>query len=162
MKINPKALAPLAVVAAFGLGTLAPHAQTAPQKIAFVDVQKVLAAHPNDKDIKAIQKQADTELAEYSKKIQVIDAKGAQATAAEKDQRAQLLTTAQAKAKAFDAQLQPKVQALETAVDKAMNTVAQQNGVSIVMDRGVAATSGLVVYAEQGTDLTESVLKAVK
>lgn len=161
MKMNAKALAPIALMAAFGLGSLAPHAQTTPQKIGFVDVQKVLAAHPNDKDIKAIQTQANNELGALDKQIREIDAKGTAATAADKDKRTQLLSTAQAKAKAFDTQMQPKVDAVEKAVDTAISSAAKTNGYSIVMDRAVAA-QGLVVYADGTTDLTDAALKALK
>ncbi|BDP41098.1 cationic outer membrane protein OmpH [Deinococcus aetherius] len=162
MKINAKALAPLAIVAAFGLGTLAPHAQTTPQKIAFVDVQRLLAAHPADKDLQAIQQKANTELSGLQKQIQAIDAKGAQATAAEKQNRATLVSTLQAKAKTYDDQMKPKMETVEKAVDAAVNSTAKANGYSIVMDRGVAARSGLVVYADNSTDITEATLKAVK
>lgn len=162
MKMNAKALAPLAVVAAFGLGTLAPHAQTTPQKIGFVDVQRVLAAHPNDKDIQTIQQRANTELSALEKQIQTIDAKGAQATAAEKQNRTTLVSTLQAKAKSYQDQMKPKTDAVEKAVDAAVNTAARANGYSIIMDRGVAARSGLVVYADNTTDLTDATLKALK
>ncbi|SMB93824.1 OmpH family outer membrane protein [Deinococcus hopiensis] len=164
MKMNAKALAPVAIMAAFGLGTLAPHAQTAPQKIGFVNVQAVLSAQAAGKELADIQKKADTELGDLDKQIKAIDAKGAQATAADKDKRTQLVTTIQAKAKAYDAQiaaLQPKITAAEQAANSAIGSVAKQNGVSIVMDSGVAA-QGLVVYAEDSTNMTDAVLKAVK
>lgn len=162
MKMNAKALAPLALVAAFGLGTVAPHAQTAPQKVGFVDVQKLLSAHPNDKDIKAIQDKANAELSGLQKQIQAIDAKGAAATAADKQNRDALVKTLQAKAKSYDDQMQPKVQAVEKAVDAAVSSAAKANGFSIVMDRNVAASSGLVIYADDNTDLTAAALKALK
>lgn len=162
MKMNAKALAPLAVAAAFGLGTLAPHAQTAPQKIGFVDVQKLLAAHPNDKDIKAIQQKANTELGDLDKQIKAIDAKGAAATAADRQNRDALVKTIQAKAKAYDDQMQPKVSVVEKAVDAAVNSAAKANGFSVVMDRNVAAASGLVIYADDSTELTAAALKALK
>ena len=162
MKMNAKALAPVAIVAAFGLGVLAPHAQTTPQKVGFVNVQKLLSAHPNDKDLQAIQKKANDELGALDKQIKAIDAKGASATAAEKQNRTTLVSTIQAKAKAYDDQMKPKVAAVEKAVDTAVNTVAKQNGYSIVMDSNVAAGSSLVIFAENGTDLTDAALKALK
>ncbi|MBB5233425.1 OmpH family outer membrane protein [Deinococcus budaensis] len=162
MKMNAKALAPAAIVAAFGLGALAPHAQTTPQKVGFVNVQKLLSAHPNDKDLQAIQKKANDELGALDKQIKAIDAKGASASAAEKQNRATLVSTIQAKAKAYDDQMKPKVAAVEKAVDLAVNTVAKQNGYSIVMDSNVAAGSSLVIFAENGTDLTDAALKALK
>ena len=40
--------------------------------------------------------------------------------------------------------------------------VAKSNGFSIVMDRDVAAKSGLVIYADPTSELTDAVSKAVK
>lgn len=165
MKINAKALAPVALVAAFGLGTLAPHAQTTPQKVGFVDVQTIMNAQPVGKELTELRKKADAELGALEKQIRDIDAKGAQATAAEKQNRTTLVSTFQAKAKTYDTQIQgmqARVTAAEKAADTAISTVAKSNGYSIVMDRRVAATSGLVVFAENGTDLTDAAVKALK
>lgn len=162
MKINAKILAPLALAAAYGLGTVAPHAQTTPQKVGFVDVSKLLAAHPGDKEIQAIQKKADDELTALDKQVKAIDAKGANASAAEKQTREQLVTTIRSKADAYDKQLAPKIAVVEKAVDTAINTVAKSNGFSIVMDRDVAAKSGLVIYADPTSELTDAVAKSVK
>lgn len=161
MKITAKALAPIAIVAAFGLGTVAPNAQTPAQKIGFVDVAKLLAAHPNDKDIKAIQTKADAELSALDKQVKAIDAKGAGATAAEKQQRETLVKTIQSKAADYNKQIDPKITAVEKAVDTAVSAVAKSNGYAVVMDKSVAA-SGLVIYADPGTELTDAALKAIK
>lgn len=164
MKMNAKALAPIALVAAFGLGTLAPHAQTTPQKIGFVNVQAILNAQDAGKQLGDLQKKADAELGDLQKQIQAIDAKGTAATAADKDKRAQLVSTYQARGKAYNDQmtaLQPKLSAAEKAADAAISSAAKTNGYSIVMDSGVAA-QGLVVYADNSTDLTSAALKALK
>ncbi|MFC4425318.1 OmpH family outer membrane protein [Deinococcus navajonensis] len=165
MKMNAKVLAPLAVVTALGLGTVAPHAQTPAQKVGFVDVAQVLAAQPAGKELNELQKKANAELGELDKQVKAIDAKGTAATAAEKDKRATLVSTIQAKAKAYDTQmtqLQPKITAAEKAADTAVSSVAKANGYSVVMDRNVAANSGLVIYAEDNTDLTAAAIKALK
>lgn len=160
--MNAKVLAPFAVLAAFGLGTVAPHAQTSAQKVGFVDVKAVITAHSTNKDIEAISKKADAELAPYYKQVQDIDAKGAAATAGDKDKRAQLVSTIQAKSKAYNTQLEPKVEAAQNAANTAIAAAAKANGYSIVMDRTVAATTGLVVYGDDTTDLTAAALKNVK
>lgn len=162
MKISAQTLAPVALMAAFGLGTLAPHAQTTPQKVGFVDVSKLLAAHPNDKDIQAVQTKADAELQGLDKQVKAIDAKGSAATAAEKQQREQLVATIRSKADAYDKQIQPKIAVVEKAVDTAVGNAAKTNGYSIVMDRQVAAKSGLVIYADSTTDLTDAAVKILK
>lgn len=163
MKMTPKALAPLALVAAFGLGNLAPHAQTTATKIGFVDVDALFAAHPSDKDIKAIQSAANKELTDLDAKIKAIDAKGTAATAAEKQQREQLVTTINAKSKSYSDQMAAKAAPVEKAVDTALGNYAKQNGYAVIMDRSIAQQSGLVVYADSATtDLTEAVKKNIK
>ncbi|PNY82177.1 OmpH family outer membrane protein [Deinococcus koreensis] len=162
MKMSAKALAPIALMAAFGLGTLAPHAQTTPQKVGFVDVSKLLAAHPNDKEIQDVQKKADAELVGLDKQVKAIDAKGTAATAAEKQQREQLVATIKSKAEAYDKQIQPKIAVVEKAVDTAVGAIAKSNGYAIVMDRSVAQKSGLVIYADATTDMTDAAVKALK
>lgn len=162
MKMSAKALAPIALMAAFGLGTLAPHAQTTPQKVGFVDVSKLLAAHPNDKEIQAVQTKADAELKGLDAQVKAIDAKGANATAAEKQQREQLVATIRSKAESYDKQIQPKIAVVEKAVDTAVGAIAKSNGYAIVMDRSVAQKSGLVIYADATTDMTDAAVKALK
>ncbi|PTA69223.1 OmpH family outer membrane protein [Deinococcus arcticus] len=162
MKISAKVMAPLALAAAFGLGTVAPHAQTTPQKVGFVDVDKLLQAHPNYKDVQEIEKKAEAELGPIDKQIKAIDAKGASATAAEKQTRETLVKTIQSKADAYNKQMEPKVTAMEKAVDGAITSVAKSNGYSIIMDRDVAAKSGLVIYADGSAEITDAVAKAVK
>lgn len=163
MKLTPKAFAPLALAAAFGLGTLAPHAQTPATKVGFVDVNALFAAHPADKDIKALQASANKELTELENKAKAIQAKGANATAAEKQQLEQLATTYNAKLKKFDEQMSAKAKPVETSIDNAISSYAKQNGYAIIMDRTIAAQSNLVIYADPATtDLTAAVKKNIK
>lgn len=162
MKMNAKALAPIAIVAAFGLGTLAPHAQTAGTKIGFVNVDDLFAAHPADKDIKALQTKYQTDLSALDKQIKDIDAKGTAATAADKDNRAKLVTTYNNTLKTYDDQMKAKAAPVEKSIDTALGNYAKANGFSVIMDRSVAQQSGLVIYADPTTDLTEAVKKNVK
>ena len=160
--MNVKTLAPIAVVAALGFGSLVPHAQTAPQKIGFVNVAEVLKAHPSNASITALQTKANTELGALDNQIKAIQAKGAGATAAEKDQATQLTTTLNAKVKDYNDQLAKATAPVEKAVDAAVSTTAKAQGFSIVMDKGIAATSSLVIYADPGTDMTATVIKNLK
>ncbi len=128
----------------------------------FVNVDALFAAHPNDKEVKAIQDKFQKELQDLNTKIKAIQDKGAAATAADKDQLNQLGSTYNAKLKDFDAQMKAKAGPVEQSVDKAIGDYAKANGFSIVMDRAVAQQSGLVVYADSSTDVTEGVKKNVK
>ena len=160
--MNLKTLAPIAVVAALGFGSLVPHAQTAPQKIGFVNVAEVLKAHPSNTSITALQTKANTELSGLQTQLKTIQDKGAGATAAEKDQATQLSATLNAKAKDYNDQLSKAVAPVEKAVDTAVSATAKAQGFSVIMDKGIAATSSLVIYADPSTDLTATVIKNLK
>lgn len=148
-------LAPALLVGGFALGSLTPHAQTAPQKIAFVNVAEVLKAHPDNAAVVAIKTKADAELKPLSDQIQALQAQGSKISAADKDKLTQLGATLQSKAKDYDAQIQAKVQPITEAVDAAVSTAAKANGVAVVMD--AATAQGLVVFADPSTDLTDAV-----
>lgn len=162
MKMNAKALAPLAIVAAFGLGTLAPHAQTPGSKVGFVDVPSLMSSVAGFKEADDLDKKYQGEFAALQKQAQDIQAKGAAATAADKDKLTQLSATYNAKMKDYEAQVPAKFAPIEAKVDKALNDYAKANGFSVIMSRGAAAQSGLVVYADDTTNLTEAVKKTIK
>lgn len=162
MKMNAKALAPIAIVAAFGLGTVAPHAQTGAQKVGFANVDALFAASASYKDVKALEDKFQSEVGALDKQIKDIEAKGAAATAADKEKRTQLIATYNAKLKDYDTQMKAKAAPVEQQVDKAINDYAKANGFSIIMSRAVAQQSGLVVYADEATDVTEAVKKNIK
>lgn len=150
---------PVLLIGGFALGSLAPHAQTAPQKIAFVNVAEVLKAHPDNAAVVALQKKADGELKPMDDQIKALQAQGTKITPADKDKLNQLVTTIQAKAKDYDKQINDKVAPLTAQVDTAVSVAAKANNVAVVMD--AAAASGLVVYADTATDLTDAVKNAL-
>lgn len=162
MKMNAKALAPVALLTAFGLGTLAPHAQTGASKVGFANVKALFTAYPASKEVDTIQAKAQKELGDLQTQMQALQAKGAAATAADKTKFQQLSDTYNAKMKDYDKQISDKAAPMEKAVDKALNDYAKANGFSIIMDRAVAQQSGLVVYADEATDVTEAVKKTLK
>ncbi len=155
-------MVPALLAGGFALGSLAPHAQTAPQKVAFVNVPDVLKAHPDNAAVVAIQTKANTELKGYDDQIKAIQAKGASATAADKEKMNQLIKTAQGAAQSYQKQITDKSAPIEKAVDGAIAAAAKANGVAIVMDKSTAAQSGLVVYADDSTDITAAVTKSLK
>ncbi|MFC6590899.1 OmpH family outer membrane protein [Deinococcus lacus] len=165
MKLSTKVALPLLTMAAVGAATLAPHAQTAPNKVGFVDVQRLFAAHPSantvNANIKTIETRANTELGQLRQQMVTISQKGNAATAAEKQSLTQLEATFKSKYEAYGKQIADQSAPIEKAVDAAINKVAKANGYSVVMDRNVAA-QGLVVFAEPTADLTEAVMKELK
>lgn len=161
MKRSPKftVLVPALIAGGFALGTLAPHAQSAPQKIAFVNVAEVLKAHPDNAAVVALQKKADDELKPLNDQIKALQAQGSAIKPADKDKLTQLIATIQNKAKDYDKQINDKVAPLTEQVDTAVSAAAKANGVAVVMD--AAAANGLVVYADPTTDLTAAVKNAL-
>jgi outer membrane protein len=159
-KIIPVLVA-VALTAAFTL----PNAQTKANKIGFVNAQKVLECHPDGKGIVAQRKKAEDELKPIQQQLTALQAKLQQntATAAERQQYDVLAKSYQARAKQlqdkFDKLLTPVTKDVDTAVSK----VAKAQGYVVVMDRLIASSSGLVIYADpEGTDLTDDVCVEVK
>ena len=158
-KLNFTLLAPALLVGGFALGTLTPHAQTAPQKIAFVNVAEVLKVHPDNAAVLALKDKQNADLKSLDDQIKALQAQGSAIKPADKDKLNQLITTIQAKIKTYDKQLNDKAAPITEQVDSAVSAAAKANGVAVVMD--AAAASGLVVYADPGTDLTDAVKKAL-
>ena len=73
-----------------------------------------------------------------------------------------MVSTYNAKLKSFDDQMKAKAAPVEKAVDAALGNYAKANGFAVVMDRSIAQQSGLVVYADSTTDLTDAVKKTIK
>lgn len=163
MKSN-SVLLPVAVVSAFVVGVLVPrpHAQSGASKVGFVNVQALFAAHPQHKSVEALKTKASSELGGLRKQIEAIQAKGASATAAEKQKLQTLGKTYNSKLEKMDKDLKSKAAPVEQAIDKALKNYATANGFSVIMDYAVAQQSGLVVYANSTTNVTEGVKKTIK
>lgn len=146
------------------LATAQPHAATPARKVGFVNVQAAVKAMPGSATYLKLVGKADADLKARQKTIQTLSAKAnasrkpadlSALNAAEKALVASQKAQAQSIAKAFA----PLASKLNAAVAK----VGRANGFSIVLDRRVAAQSGLVVYANNATtDVTAAVIKAVK
>lgn len=161
MKIQ--ALLPLAAVGALAFAALQPHAQTAPQKVGFVDVDKVIQADPGYATIADLQKKGQAELKPIEDQITAIQQKGQNASAAERQSYDTLTKTYDSKAKSWNDQVQAKLKPITDKIDKIMPTVAKAQGFSVVMSKAVAAQSNLVIYADpQSTELTDAVIAQLK
>lgn len=161
--MNVKHLLPVAAVAALAFGTLAPHAQNAPQKIGFVNVEQVVQASPAFAGLKDLQTKAQAELKPITDQLDAIQKKGAQATAADRQAYDTQSKVYESKAKSWNDQINEKQKPILAAVDAAVSATAKAQGVTIVMNKAVAAQSQLVIYADEGaTDLTEAVKKNMK
>ena len=158
-------MAPIVAAGIVAAATLVPSAQAPAQKVGFVDVDRVFAAHPKAEQvnakIKTIEEKANKELGALRGQMIAIAEKGDAASPAEKQQLSQLETTFQAKFKSYGEQIASQSAPIENSVDAAISSVAKESGFSVVMDRKVAA-QGLVVFADENADLTGAVLNKLK
>ncbi len=161
--MNAKALIPLAALGALASLATVPHAQNASQKIGYVDVQAVLQASPKYGEVDGLYKKSQTDLKPAADQLKAIQDKGTNATAAERQQYDTLLKTYQANAKKWEDQVNAKLTPINADVNTAVTKVAQDQGFSMVLNKGVAAGSQLVIYAdEKSLDLTPAVIAQIK
>ncbi len=133
-------------------------------RVGFVDADALVQAHPDYKKVQDLQAQARKELGPIEEKIKPLEAKirSGQATAKERQDYENLVKTYQDTVKKWQERQNPALKPILEDVDKAIAKVAKAQGFSVVMSRQVAAQSGLVVYADDDTDLTEAVKKELK
>jgi len=134
-------------------------AQDAPTRIAFVDSQALIAAHPAGQAANDLRALATEEVGELRDQLDGLQAK-ARAEGLNNEEAELfnvLLATYESVQARYAADIAEAAQPAIDAVNAAIREVAEQNGVAVVMDLGTAAESGMVVYAADGLDLTEAV-----
>jgi outer membrane protein len=156
-------LVALAAVVLVALVAASPSVQSQPARIAFVDSQAAINAHPAGKKADQLRQQAQTEINGIRSKINALAQKqqqGQQLTPQESERYQTLVTTLNAVQKRDQSDIQKAAQPAVDAVNKAIKEVAQQDGFTIVMDSRAAGQSGsgLVVYADQNLDITAQVI----
>lgn len=157
-------LSTLAVAAILALGTLQLGAQDESTKIVFVDSQAAINAHPNGQEADRLQGQAREEIDELRTQIDALAQRarsGQQLTPEEAERYSALVTTLEAVQQRYQAEIADAATPAIEAVNEVIRTIAEENGYTIVMDIGQAAT-GLVVYAQPGLDITETVVQEVR
>lgn len=134
-------------------------AQDAPSRLAFVDSQSLIAAHPAGQSANDLRELAADEIGEIRAQLDELQAKaqGPGLTNEEGELFDVLLATLQTVQTRYQADINAAARPAIEAVNAAIATVADENGIAVVMDIGAAAESGLVVYAAEGLDLTEQV-----
>ena len=139
-------------------------AQDAPTRIAFVDSQALIAAHPAGQAANDLRALATEEVGELRDQLDGLQAK-ARAEGLNNEEAELfnvLLATYESVQARYAADIAEAAQPAIDAVNAAIREVAEQNGVAVVMDLGTAAESGMVVYAADGLDLTEAVAELLR
>lgn len=154
----------LALVAALGLAGATLTAQEGTTKIVFVDSQAAIAAHPAGAEAEALRQQAADELGGLRADLDALVQKarsGTQLSADEQERYNTLLRTVQQVDQRYRQQIEEAAQPAIEAVNGVIRDLAQEQGYTIVFDIG-AASGGLVVYAQDGLDITPQVLERVR
>ncbi|MCX7849117.1 OmpH family outer membrane protein [Thermus sp.] len=138
--------------------------KTVATRVGFVDADALVQAHPDYKKVQDLQAQARKEIAPLEEKLKPLNQKIAsgQATAKERQDYDALLKTYQDTVKKWQDRQNPVLKPILEEVDQAIAKVAKAQGFAVVMSRQVAAQSGLVVYADEDTDLTQAVIRELK
>ncbi|WP_337844309.1 OmpH family outer membrane protein [Thermus sp.] len=152
---------------AAGLTLLTPQLaqnKTVATRIGFVDANALVQAHPDYKKVQDVQAQAKKELAPLEEKLKPLDQKvrAGQATAKERQDYETLAKSYQDTLKKWQDRQDAVLKPILEDVDQAIAKVAKAQGFAVVMSRQVAAQSGLVVYADEDTDLTQAVIRELK
>jgi outer membrane protein len=142
----------------------APAQGTQGSAICFVNAQSILEGNPDGAKVLEARKAAAAELQPLVQQIQALQQKiqAGSATAAERQQYDTLVKTYQARSKALQDAQNKLLEPITKAVDAAVAKVAAARGCVVVLDRQIAASSGLVVYADPSTDITQDVIAEVQ
>lgn len=140
-----------------------PHAQQKKSRVAFVNVPQLVSALPNSSAYLTLRKNVDADLTKRQASIRTLLTKAQSSpTAANRNALTKAQKDYAAAQKGYQSRLANAFKPLASKLDSAIATAAKANGYSVVLDRQVAARSGLVVYANPATDLTQAVLKNLK
>ena len=152
------------VLAVLALGSLQLGAQETPTRIVFVDAQAAINVHPAGQEAERLQQMARDELDELRAEIDAIvqQARGGQQLTPEQAERhSALVTTVEAVQQRYQQDIAETVGPAIDAVNEIIRQIAQDGGYTIVMDIA-QASNGLVVYAQEGLDITQQVLDQVR
>lgn len=144
-------------------GSLIAQNRPTPNRIGYVDAEKVVQAHKDFKKVQDIRNQAERELKPIRDQLQPLEAKlrAGNATAKEQQDYRVLAQSLQEASKKWSDRANTALKPITEEIDQVIARVAQQQGFAMIFDKKVAASSGLVVYAADELEITEAVIKAL-
>lgn len=157
----------LALFAALFFATSILSAQVQPTTVVFVDSQAAIRAHPSGERAAELEAQAKAELDELRAALAPLVAKaqaGQQLTPEEREQADTFSRSYDASQRNWTRQIEEVAAPAIADVNDAIDALAQENGYSIVLDSNVAGPGGvnLVIYADQGLNITEQVIERIR
>ena len=135
-------------------------------KIAFIDAQAAIRAHPAGAQAKVLEDQAKTEVEALQADLQAIieSANAGQQLTSEDQNRFQNLQAAIVSVQQrYSEEINTTVQPALEAVDQVISEIAASNDYDMILDARVAGQEGvnLVVYAKPGLNITQQVIDRV-
>ena len=136
-------------------------------RIAFVDSQAAIGAHPSGEASKALEAQAQQEITALQTDLQTLVEKansGQQLSADEQNRFQTLRSTLTSVQQRYATEIGETVQPALEAVDTVIRAIAEENGYTLVLDSTVAGPQGinLVVYAQEGLNITPQVVERIR
>ena len=155
----------LALGALFAISQL--NAQPANSKIVFVDAARALASHPSGRAVTDIQARQEQESAPIVEQIQALQLKmqqGQQLTPTEEENADILIRTLRTVQQRYAEEILQASEPAVLSVNSSIASIAESNGYTMVLDGNIAGQSGLglVVYAQEGLDITDQVIAMVQ
>jgi len=134
-----------------------------PNRVGYIDAQKVIEAHPKYAEIEKLQTQAENERKPIADQLKALEPKIRDGSASAKErQDFENLRKVYAE---VSGKWQEKINAALTPItqeiDATIARVASQNGFAMILSANVAGQSGLVVYASPDVDVTDLVIRAL-
>ncbi|GIW27632.1 MAG: hypothetical protein KatS3mg070_0995 [Meiothermus sp.] len=144
-------------------GSLIAQNRPTPNRIGYVDAEKIVQAHKDFKKVQDIRNQAERELKPIRDQLQPLEAKlrAGNATAKEQQDYRVLAQSLQEAGKKWSDRVNAALKPITEEIDQVIAKVAQQQGFAMIFDKKVAASSGLVVYAADELEITDAVIKAL-
>lgn len=135
--------------------------------IVFVNAQAAINAHPAGQTASDLQAQAREEIDALGADLQALADKansGQQLSPDEQERYQALRSSIDAVQQRYQQEISTAVQPAIEAVNQIIREVAQENGYTLVLDGTVAGERGLglVVYAQDGLDITDLVVERVR
>jgi len=129
-------------------------------RAAYVNSQYLLTLHPVYEQVLALEERARADVGDLNQRAQALLAKrqaGAALTADEQDVLSVTLVTLESVSARYDADIRALLQPAIDEITRAVADTAQALGVTMVFDYRAASESGVIVYADPETDITQQV-----
>ena len=154
----------LVVLGVLALTLVRPTAQEQRSTIVFVDSQAAINAHPAGQAASDLQAQAREEIGLISADIDTLNRRvleGQELSSAERGRLQVLIATLEAVQERYQSDIAATAQPALDRVNAVIRELAMENNYTIVFD-AVVASNGLVVFAQDGLDITPLVLERIR